>query len=153
MPRALASVLIATGLLAFSLGGCGESEQTPAAHETDTTDQTSSENSAFEVDTYVVRGIVTSLPSEGNPMNGFNVRHEEIPTFRAQAGKTGMNSMTMPFPMGESLDLSATSVGDKVKLTFTVDFDTKADKLLAYRATAIEPLPADTALKFGRSSE
>ncbi|MDX2115667.1 MAG: copper-binding protein [Planctomycetota bacterium] len=99
-------------------------------------------------DVYVVRAVVVSLPDAANPASEFQARHEAIPNFVGQDGELGMDTMVMPFPLADGLDLSAFQTGDKVELTFEVDFDAAAQRLLGYRATAVKPLPAETELDF-----
>ena len=122
----LASVVLASAVL--TLPAC----------ERETSDESSS---SIVVDTYVVRGRVVSLPQEGNPASQLMVHHEEIPHFRGQGGDLGMNEMTMPFPIGESLDLTGIEAGMGVRITFTVDYDEALDQLVTYRATSIEAVP------------
>ena len=112
--------------------GCGEGEPTPDA--------------GISVDSYTVRGVIVSLPDDENPSDDLMVHHEAIPEFRGQNGEMGMNEMTMPFPVDERLDLDGLEPGQKVRLTFTVDFDEQGQRLLTYRATEVEPLPEGTTL-------
>ncbi len=120
-----------------------------ACNRADDADSQSSAAS-FDVHQYVVRAEIITLPTETDPDAELKIRHEMIPDFHGQDGQHGMKAMTMPFPTADELDLSPFSVGDKVSLTFTVDYDRQEDKLLAYRATKLEPLPADTTLVFLR---
>lgn len=99
-------------------------------------------------DRYSVRGVIAQLPDPANPAAELQIRHEAIPHFRGQSGELGMDTMTMPFPLAKGLALDGLKIGDKVTVSFEVDFDAAADKLLAYRATALEPLPAETELDF-----
>ena len=144
MPRitmSLASRSAACSLALFcALTSCNRSD----------TPEQADRASTIELHEYTVRGEIVSLPSESNPDAELLVRHEMIPDFRGQGGHRGMNSMTMPFPTADQLSFNDIAPGDKVALTFTVDFDTADDRLLAFRATAIKPLPDDTNLVFIR---
>ncbi|MEO0514701.1 MAG: copper-binding protein [Planctomycetota bacterium] len=95
---------------------------------------------------YEVRGEITSLPDADNPTTSLNIKHEAIPDFVDAQGKiVGMDTMTMPFPPAEGLDLAPFSVGDKVEVTFEV---TWAPGQNGWEATAIKPLPPETELDF-----
>ena len=102
----------------------------------------------IRLDQYVVRGQVVRLPSIADPTAEFVVRHEAIPHYRASGAKLGMNTMAMPFPVATDLSLAGINVGDKIELTFEVQFDTENDRPVSYQATAITPLPASTELDF-----
>ncbi len=105
------------------------------------------------VDTYEVRAIIAELPDASNPTSGFSARHEAIPDFRSNNGSLGMKAMTMGFPVAPELDLSELSVGQKIALTFTVDYNTETQKLLGFQVTKITPLPEGTTLNFGSTPE
>jgi len=69
-------------------------------------------------DSYTVRGVIVALPESGEAMR---VRHEAIPDFRGRNSEVvGMDAMTMPFPLGDDVELGDLAVGDKVELTFVV---------------------------------
>jgi Cu/Ag efflux protein CusF len=144
MPRikmTQASRIAACSLVVFcALTSCNRAEETAQADQAP----------AIELHQYTVRGEIVSRPTETDPDTELLVRHEMIPDFRGQGGHLGMNSMTMPFPIAEALSLDSFAPGDKVALTFTVDFDAAEDRLLAYRATKIDPLPEDIELVFIR---
>lgn len=144
MPRA--EILAAIAALPVLLTGCGESSPPASANESTGAPQAAREG--VVVDTYTVRGIVTSVPSDDNPMSGFQARHEAIPGFRSQGGEVGMNVMNMAFPLVEGVDLGGIGVDDIVSITFTVDYDEVNDRLLGFRATSIERLPDGTELDF-----
>lgn len=133
----LAAVIAATHAL---IPACKKSEPNPVG----------AAQPGVETHRYTVRGIVEQLPSESEPTLEFQVRHEAIPHFVGQDGVLGMDTMTMPFPLAEGLSLGALKVKDKVELTFEVDFDSASKSLLAYRAVAVAPLPAETTLDFSR---
>lgn len=104
--------------------------------------------STIVVHSYTVRGQVEQLPTPGDARKEFMVRHEEIPEYKGSAGETGMKAMVMPFPLASGLSLEGLKVGDKITLTFTVDFDEARDTLTKYRATAWAPLDPATPLDF-----
>lgn len=106
------------------------------------------EATSIRVDRYVVRGQVAMLPDPANPSAEFQVRHEAIPQFVGPEGKLGMDTMTMPFPLADGLSLESVKVGDKIELTFDVDYDTTQRSPVAYRATEVKALPAETTLDF-----
>ena len=92
---------------------------------------------------YTVRGQVVSLPTANDDLM---VHHEAIPEYRSAAG-VGMDVMTMPFPLGEGVSLEGVEPGDKVSITFSVDYKVGWSPI-GYRVIAIEELPADTELDF-----
>ncbi|MBI5067584.1 MAG: copper-binding protein [Deltaproteobacteria bacterium] len=99
-----------------------------------------------QVDRYVVRGEIARLPSR--PGDELSVRHEAIPAFKDRSGAVvGMDAMVMGFAVGKSLPLAGLAVGDKVRVTFAVDW---AQPSLTIEK--LEPLPADTLLQFGRAA-
>ena len=98
-----------------------------------------------EVRTYQVRGIIESLPDPETGAGGLRIRHEAIPDLIGQSGEIeGMDSMTMPFPVGAEVDLAGFAVDDVVGFELTVDWE--AARPVA--VTAMEKLPADTELVF-----
>lgn len=140
---ALAAILIAAPC-AILLPGCSDSEEP----DTQTTAPAPDESESIRTDQYVVRGEVVRLPSAAEPAAEFMVRHEAIPHYRASGSKLGMNTMTMPFPVGPDLSLEGVQVGDKIELTFEVRFDTEKDRPIAYHATEVLKLPPETVLDF-----
>lgn len=103
---------------------------------------------------YTVRAEIMRLPAPGEPAPELQARHEEIPSFVEKHGEApkGMRAMTMPFPVAPSLDLSAISVGDKVSLTFEVDYAIETGLVDSWRATRIVALPPETVLDFGAAA-
>jgi Cu/Ag efflux protein CusF len=96
------------------------------------------------VQRYEARGVVSRLPTESAP--ALYVRHETIPDFVGMDGEVvGMDSMTMPFPLADGVDLAGIEPGDKV--AFTLEVEWEGD--LPYRISRIEELPPDTALDLG----
>jgi hypothetical protein len=98
--------------------------------------------------TYTVRGEVQQLPDPTDARKEFLVRHEEIPEFKGPQGQLGMKAMVMPFPLGEGFKADGLSVGQKITLKFTVEFDTATDRPKRYYADSWTPLDASTTLDF-----
>jgi Cu/Ag efflux protein CusF len=96
------------------------------------------------VQRYEVRGEVTRLPSPA--ADALFVRHEAIPEFVDMDGEAAaMESMTMPFPLADGVDLAGIEPGDKVRFTLEVEWEGDPP----YRITRVEELPAATALDLG----
>jgi hypothetical protein len=103
--------------------------------------------------TYTVRGEVQQLPDPADARKEFMVRHEEIPEFKGPQGQLGMKAMVMPFPLGEGFKADGLSMGQKITLTFTVEFDTATDRPKRYYADSWTPLDPATALDFSDRSK
>lgn len=108
-----------------------------------------------EPDVYTdIRGEIVSLPDPNIPNSELKIRHEQIRDFKTKDGTisvnangvAGMASMTMPFPLGEGMDLDGFSVGDKVEFDFTVNWG--GGSAPAWFVTRMETLPADTELDY-----
>ena len=98
--------------------------------------------------TYETRGEITALPDADNPTSSLMIRHEAIPDFVDESGKTvGMDTMVMPFPIAESINLGEFAVGDKVAVTFDVFTESG---IRGYAASEMATLPADTELDFSK---
>lgn len=104
--------------------------------------------STVVVHTYTVRAQVEQLPDPADARREFMARHERIPEFKGPNGELGMNAMVMPFPIAPDVSLSGLKVGDKVEITFGVDFDTVLNRPKKYAITAWKPLPPETVLDF-----
>jgi Cu/Ag efflux protein CusF len=99
-------------------------------------------------DVYVVRGEVVSLPGRDDPTRGFYVRHEAIDDFKGGDGAVlGMDAMTMRFPVDDPAVLEGIEVGDKVELTYEVNWHGEPMQ----RATRVLELPADTELVYRKA--
>ncbi|MEO1235908.1 MAG: copper-binding protein [Planctomycetota bacterium] len=119
--------------------GCSERPSAPDASE-------GPAPPSADAEVYHVRGVVAQVPRGDGGPSEFQVRHEEIPDFKDQDGQeVGMPIMTMPFPVARGLDISELQVGDKVEVTFVVEWN--ADD--PWQATAVQTLPADTELSLG----
>jgi len=100
---------------------------------------------AVSADVYIVRGEVATLPAPERPTRGFYVHHEAIDNFRGSHGTIiGMDAMTMLFPLDDPALLEGLAVGDKVELTYEVNWHGEPMQ----RVTALRRLPADTELVF-----
>jgi len=127
-------LLTLLALLAVACGGAAPDESGPAG----------------DVHVYEVRGRVTALPDPADPLSNLRIRHEPVPSFVSIDGEVvGMDSMNMPFPVADGVDLAGLAVGDKVWMTFEVDWDGE----VPYQATKIDKLPADVELVFDRPAE
>lgn len=103
--------------------------------------------------TYSTRGEVVALPGiEGDALK---LHHERIPTFankdgkvgKDSQGKPGMKPMTMPFGKAPSVSYEGLKIGDKVGVTFEVNWSAeRPDQRIVI--TKIEKLAADTSLDF-----
>jgi hypothetical protein len=99
---------------------------------------------------YTVRAVIERVPAPGEAAPEIQARHEEIPSFVEKYGEapTGMRAMTMPFPVGPGLKLGALAAGDKVWLTFEVDYSVETGLVEGWRAVAIRPLSESEAEGF-----
>lgn len=98
------------------------------------------------LDRYTVRGEIAKLPARAG--DELSVRHEAIPEFKDKGGAVvGMEPMVMGFAVGKELALAGLSPGDKVQLTFTVDW-----KRPALTVERLDRLPPGTALDFGKGA-
>lgn len=97
---------------------------------------------------YTTRGVVEQLPAKDNRLSDFVVHHEPIDHFKAFNGTTGMDSMSMPFPLNKSLSLDGLAIGDKVEVEFVV-WSTPGHR--GFEARKITKLPPETELRFGKA--
>lgn len=119
----LAAVLL--GVLGL-LWGCGEGEA----------------RNDIPPKSYTVRGMVRELPG---PNRQISVHHEAIDDFVSLEGEVvGMSSMTMPFPLAQSVDVEGLAIGDPVEMTLTLDWDGDPP----VQITKLRELPAGTELEF-----
>ena len=125
--------------LALSVAGIWSTGCSEAAPE-------SAESQRVVTATYDTRGEITALPTADQPTSSLLIRHEAIPEFVDESGETvGMNTMTMPFPIAESINLGEFAVGDKVAVTFEVFTESG---IRGYAASELTKLPADTELDY-----
>lgn len=120
--------------LALAAAGCGGSEPAPEPEAAEPPDQT-----------YTLRGEVVGLPQQDEEPRQLRVHHESLPDFVGFEGEVvGMASMTMPFPLADSIDLEGVEEGDKVEMTFEVRWEGSPP----LRVVELEELPPDTELRF-----
>lgn len=94
--------------------------------------------------TYSVRGEIAKLPADAS--SELWIHHEAIPDFRNDKGATvGMDSMTMPFPVGAGVSLDGLAAGDRISFDFEVRWQGRGRPLAI---TRIERLPEGTRLAF-----
>ena len=113
------------------LAGCGDGPDEPAA----------------QTHRYTVRGIVQQVPAANEPGSSLMVKHEPIHNYKRRGEVVGMDSMVMPFPPAADLSLEGIKPGDKVRLTF----EQTTGNGPSLETTAIEKLPPDTNLEFGKA--
>jgi len=93
--------------------------------------------------TYNVRGEIVSMPTPGG--REALIRHESVPGLRSAAGEVvGMESMTMPFALGEDVDRASLAVGDRIEFVLEVRWDDRDPVTV----TRITKLPPGTRLEF-----
>lgn len=135
--RTLPAVAVACLFLALGLSSCGPSSPPPSARDS---------QPAQPLATYSVRGVVIALPDpsrKGSPDLEFH--HEAIPQLKDRDGNVvGMGEMTMPFPLADGVSLEGVKVGDKLDVTFVVDWS----RAPVHRITAWKMLPDETELDF-----
>ena len=134
-------VLLASGLAATTLSGCG-------GHGSDPSSETASTPAGLVAD-FTVRGRVMQLPDPARPASAFKVHHEPIPEWQRNYHglPVGMNAMVMEFPPASPEVIEGVSVGDVVSMTFRVEYDEEG-ALKGWKATRVEKLPGDTSLAF-----
>jgi Cu/Ag efflux protein CusF len=134
MRRALFLPLLPVLLATLLWFGCGR--EAPPAEPAAT---------SAPADVYVVRGEVVRLPNADDGSGGFYVRHEAIDDFKAADGSViGMDAMTMRFPLSDPALLDGLAVGDKVEITYEVDWHGQPMQ----QATKVTKLPPETELVF-----
>ena len=88
---------------------------------------------------YTVNGKIVGVGAK--PGDKIDIHHERIADYKSREGKVaGMDSMVMSF--APSASMPPVAVGDIVRVTFTVHFDSDP----GLRIVTIEKLPADTTL-------
>jgi Cu/Ag efflux protein CusF len=116
-----------------ALAGCSDRQPAPV-------------NQSGSAHTYTVRGQILQLPSANSVDQRMMIHHEAIPDFKDEHGKVvGMKSMIMPFPVAAGVSLDGLEVGDPIRFSFDLDWESKQP----YQITKIEKLPAGTKLNWG----
>lgn len=134
--RALASLLCVAPLW---LVACSSEAETSDVDESQIRDEFA--QTVWQTAEYTVRGEVVALPAGDDDLM---VRHEAIPEFRSGA-TMGMDVMVMPFPLGEGVSLDGVTPGDKLSVTFSVDYE-EGWSPIGYRVVGYEELPMETEL-------
>lgn len=94
---------------------------------------------------YDVRGVVRQIRQVGDGKTQLSILHEAIPDFVGINGDVvGMKSMTMPFTVADSVDLTDIEPGSRVQIELSVDWNRSEPALIL----SIELLPEDAALSF-----
>lgn len=94
---------------------------------------------------YKVHGKVAQLPVAGEPASAFMIAHEAVDGFVDRDGKaTGMDPMTMSFPLARGVTPAGLAVGDAIEFTLHVDW--KAEP--AVEITRLAKLPPGTPIVF-----
>ena len=94
---------------------------------------------------YLVRGVIRQVRQADDGKTQLSVLHEAIPDFVGIDGDVvGMKSMTMPFTVASSVDLTGYQPGSRVQFELAVDWNRTDPALI----TTIEILPDDTVLSF-----
>jgi len=94
---------------------------------------------------YVVRGRVAELPDPHDPASGFQVSHEAVDDFVGRDGqRTGMDPMTMGFPLAPGVSLKGLLVGDPIRFVLHIDWSAEP----TVRITRIRKLPPGTPIVF-----
>ena len=103
---------------------------------------------ASDVQIYVIRGEVISVPQTGKPATQFIVKHEPIDNFRDASGQiVGMSTMSMPFTPGKGVSLEGIRPGDKVQMRWIIQWKPEAKEYLE----SVQKLPTETQLRFGKA--
>ena len=133
------TVLIVASLVLAACDPSGGEQPAPPASSAASSPH-AADAEAGRVDAYTVRGQVVAMPVAGRRQ--IQVAHEAIPDFKNKAGEVvGMATMTMPFPVDESVSLEGIEEADAVELTFEVDW-----RSVGYRVTSITKLAEGTEL-------
>jgi Cu/Ag efflux protein CusF len=103
---------------------------------------------ASDVQTYVVRGEVISVPQANKAGTQFIVKHEPMDDFRNAAGRiVGMSTMGMPFTPGKDVSLEGIKPGDKIEMRWVLQWKPEAKEYVE----SVRKLPVETQLRFGEA--
>lgn len=101
---------------------------------------------APEPKTYTVRGVVRQVRELPDGRSQLSVHHEEIADFVSINGEViGMKSMTMPFSVAESVDLTGVQAGSKISFALSVDWSRTEPALIE----SLEILTEEAVLELG----
>ena len=85
-----------------------------------------------------MRGVVRQIRQVGDGKTQLSILHEAIPDFVGINGDVvGMKSMTMPFTVADSVDLTDIEPGSRVQIELSVDWNRSEPGLIL----SIEFLP------------
>jgi len=94
---------------------------------------------------YAVRGKVAQVAVPGQPGSAFMIAHEAVDGFVDRDGeRSGMDPMTMSFPLAKGVSPAGLAVGDPIEFTLHVDWT--ADPPV--EITRLRRLPPGTAIVF-----
>jgi hypothetical protein len=94
---------------------------------------------------YQLRGQVVAMAAGGGGPRLLTLRHEPVDDFVDRQGQvTGMDAMTMPFPVARGVSLAAIAAGDTVAATLCVDWQAEPELAIV----GLRRLPAGTRLDF-----
>jgi Copper binding periplasmic protein CusF len=94
---------------------------------------------------YRLRGQVVAVAAGGGGPRLLTLRHEPVDDFVDRQGQvTGMDAMTMPFPVARGVSLAAIAPGDTVAVTLCVDWQAEPELAIV----GLRRLPAGTRLDF-----
>lgn len=97
---------------------------------------------------YSVRGVIRQVRPVDDGKIQVSVLHEAIPDFVGINGDVvGMKSMTMPFTVADTVELTGLEPGSRVRFELSVDWNRAEPGLI----TALETLPDDAILSFEAS--
>jgi Cu/Ag efflux protein CusF len=103
---------------------------------------------ASDVQIYVIRGEVISVPQAGKSGTQFIVKHEPIDNFRDATGKiVGMDTMGMPFTPGNDVSLEGINPGDKIEMRWVLQWKPDSKEYVE----SVRKLPTETQLRFGKA--
>lgn len=94
---------------------------------------------------YTVRGRVQRLPDPNAASRDLWLAHEAIDSWVSRDGKVeGMDPMSMPFTVEETVSLAGIEVGDIVEFQLSVDWNAPEPVLIRH----VQELPPDTKLVY-----
>jgi hypothetical protein len=94
---------------------------------------------------YRLRGRIEQLPQPNQPASEFMITHEAIDRFVDRDGKvTGMDPMSMSYPLAPGVSLAGLAVGEPVEFTLHVDWSVDPPAEI----TRIRKLPPNTKITF-----
>jgi hypothetical protein len=87
---------------------------------------------------YIVHGVVTSLPRAGEEPRMLGIRHEAIPGYIDREGHPSpMEAMEMEFPLATGVATAGLQPGQPVEFTLRVDWTSEPE----VQVVAVRPRP------------